>query len=357
MKWYYVEGNKSFGPLEEAHLHVLVKGGQLRRGTLVYSETLSGWMPYEQAFGQQISAAPGAPPPPPAPPSPPPTPPNPPATPTNVSVLPAMPANNLPAKRLPGGGIRQEAVTGFAVGAGVVLVLAVLLTIHGMQTWSGVRSHYRANSATFQSIDQATVEQPRDSTVFRHQGDLPAGVPKSGASTPYGSMPDAQSIPRGDQQGTEPPDAAEAQRVVLAAEAAFRRRYGLDAGSPTTGTPTPANPAARVRTPSSAPATRSSILGQGLQKDTIERMLAGKRREEIRTLLGLPDQYTSGAMGWRYTNGVQIYDPTLDTTFLSVEVTFERSMRTVGTRRQLDYTVSRVTLLSVPAPYRGRLRN
>ena len=61
MKWYYVEGKKSVGPLEESHLHVLVKGGQLRRRTLVYSERLSGWTPYAQAFSEETAGATKAP--------------------------------------------------------------------------------------------------------------------------------------------------------------------------------------------------------------------------------------------------------------------------------------------------------
>ena len=52
--WYYVESDKSVGPLEEAYIHVLVKGGQLdQQRTLVWNEGLETWWFYDELFLNQ----------------------------------------------------------------------------------------------------------------------------------------------------------------------------------------------------------------------------------------------------------------------------------------------------------------
>lgn len=52
--WYYVERNKTVGPMEEAYIHVLVSGGQLdKHKTLVWQEGMDGWWFYDQAFTKE----------------------------------------------------------------------------------------------------------------------------------------------------------------------------------------------------------------------------------------------------------------------------------------------------------------
>lgn len=51
MRCYYAEHGKVVGPMEEAYLHVLVKGGQLdARKALVWQEGMDGWWFYDEAF-------------------------------------------------------------------------------------------------------------------------------------------------------------------------------------------------------------------------------------------------------------------------------------------------------------------
>jgi DNA-directed RNA polymerase subunit RPC12/RpoP len=52
--WHYVEHNKTFGPMEEAYIHVLVKAGQLDgHTTLVWQEGMDGWWFYDEIFGKK----------------------------------------------------------------------------------------------------------------------------------------------------------------------------------------------------------------------------------------------------------------------------------------------------------------
>ncbi len=51
VRCYYAEHGKVVGPMEEAYLHVLVKGGQLdARKALVWQEGMDGWWFYDEAF-------------------------------------------------------------------------------------------------------------------------------------------------------------------------------------------------------------------------------------------------------------------------------------------------------------------
>ena len=52
--WHYVDQSKTFGPMQEAYLHVLVKGGQLG-GTsiLVWQQGMDGWWFYDEVFTKQ----------------------------------------------------------------------------------------------------------------------------------------------------------------------------------------------------------------------------------------------------------------------------------------------------------------
>jgi hypothetical protein len=55
MPWYYVDQNKTFGPMPEAYVHVLVKAGQLSgHSTLVWQEGMDGWWFYDEVFNKQI---------------------------------------------------------------------------------------------------------------------------------------------------------------------------------------------------------------------------------------------------------------------------------------------------------------
>jgi hypothetical protein len=52
--WYYVDTCKTFGPMPEAYIHVLVKAGQLiEHSTLVWQEGMDGWWFYDEVFNKQ----------------------------------------------------------------------------------------------------------------------------------------------------------------------------------------------------------------------------------------------------------------------------------------------------------------
>lgn len=52
--WHYVEKGKTFGPMAEAYIHVLVKSGQLNgQITLVWQEGMTVWWFYDEVFGGQ----------------------------------------------------------------------------------------------------------------------------------------------------------------------------------------------------------------------------------------------------------------------------------------------------------------
>ena len=64
MNWYYADGGRQAGPVEEAALDELVRQGVVRDDTLVWREGLASWQPHGV-----VRPRPAAPPPP-APPIP-----------------------------------------------------------------------------------------------------------------------------------------------------------------------------------------------------------------------------------------------------------------------------------------------
>ena len=48
MTWYYANEGKQFGPVSEAELAQLARGGIVRNETLVWREGMTGWQPYTQ---------------------------------------------------------------------------------------------------------------------------------------------------------------------------------------------------------------------------------------------------------------------------------------------------------------------
>jgi len=61
MKWYYAEGGKQIGPVEESALDDLVRQGVVRDETLVWREGMAAWQRHAAVRG---STNPAAPPPP-----------------------------------------------------------------------------------------------------------------------------------------------------------------------------------------------------------------------------------------------------------------------------------------------------
>jgi uncharacterized RDD family membrane protein YckC len=72
MTWFYADGGRQVGPVEESALDDLVRQGVVRDDTLVWREGMASW----QAHGM-VRPRPAAPPPPPPAPAPPPPPPPP----------------------------------------------------------------------------------------------------------------------------------------------------------------------------------------------------------------------------------------------------------------------------------------
>jgi len=64
MKWYYAEGGKQIGPVEEPALDDLVRQGVVRDDTLVWREGMAAWQKHSAARG---GANPAGPPQPPSP--------------------------------------------------------------------------------------------------------------------------------------------------------------------------------------------------------------------------------------------------------------------------------------------------
>jgi uncharacterized RDD family membrane protein YckC len=57
MNWHYLEGSEQRGPVTDADLETLVRGGKVGPATLVWHEGMAEWLPYGQVTG-----APAAPP-------------------------------------------------------------------------------------------------------------------------------------------------------------------------------------------------------------------------------------------------------------------------------------------------------
>lgn len=71
MKWYYAEGGKQIGPVEESALDDLVRQGVVRDETLVWREGMAAWQRHSAVRGgSNPSPSPGSAAPPPAAPSP-----------------------------------------------------------------------------------------------------------------------------------------------------------------------------------------------------------------------------------------------------------------------------------------------
>ena len=68
MKWYYAEGGKQIGPVEESALDDLVRQGVVRDDTLVWREGMAAWQRHSAVRGGS-NPSPAAPPPPPSSPS------------------------------------------------------------------------------------------------------------------------------------------------------------------------------------------------------------------------------------------------------------------------------------------------
>ena len=64
MSWYYAEGGKQVGPVEEAVLDDLVRQGVVRDETLVWREGMAAWQRHSAVRGSS-NPTPAAPPPPP----------------------------------------------------------------------------------------------------------------------------------------------------------------------------------------------------------------------------------------------------------------------------------------------------
>jgi len=67
MKWYYAEGGKQIGPVEESALDDLVRQGVVRDETLVWREGMAAWQRHAAVRGStnaSSSPSPAAPPPP-----------------------------------------------------------------------------------------------------------------------------------------------------------------------------------------------------------------------------------------------------------------------------------------------------
>ena len=66
MKWYYAEGGRQVGPVEESALDELVRQGTVRDDTLVWREGMASWQRHGAVRGGPGSVSTAAPPPPPS---------------------------------------------------------------------------------------------------------------------------------------------------------------------------------------------------------------------------------------------------------------------------------------------------
>src|SRR5262245_10415970 len=62
MNWYYVDAGQQAGPVDDAQLEELARGGKVQNDTLVWREGMDTWLHYSQAK----SSGPESAPPPPA---------------------------------------------------------------------------------------------------------------------------------------------------------------------------------------------------------------------------------------------------------------------------------------------------
>ena len=54
MNWYYAEGGKQMGPVEESALDGLISAGIVRDDTLVWHEGMAAWQPHAAVRGPQV---------------------------------------------------------------------------------------------------------------------------------------------------------------------------------------------------------------------------------------------------------------------------------------------------------------
>lgn len=58
MSWYYAEGGRQVGPIEESALDELVKSGAVRDDTLVWREGMPNWQPHSAVRGVRVEPQP-----------------------------------------------------------------------------------------------------------------------------------------------------------------------------------------------------------------------------------------------------------------------------------------------------------
>ena len=56
MKWYYAEGGKQLGPIEESELDELVRQGVVRNETLVWREGMAAWQRHGAVRGSSAGS-------------------------------------------------------------------------------------------------------------------------------------------------------------------------------------------------------------------------------------------------------------------------------------------------------------
>jgi uncharacterized RDD family membrane protein YckC len=56
MNWHYLEGSEQRGPVTDADLEALVRGGKIGPDTLVWHEGMAEWLPYGQVSGPPAAA-------------------------------------------------------------------------------------------------------------------------------------------------------------------------------------------------------------------------------------------------------------------------------------------------------------
>ena len=207
---------------------------------------------------------------------------------------------------------RKEVARGILVGAGMALALTVLLSVHAVKIYGASHSQ------------------------------------DGGGGVAAGGSPEPRAWP----STTQPP------RTQIRLPRDSSGVNGRNTASPRTV----------------AQVARSSILGRGLRKDDVERILTGKTRRDTVMLLGMPDTSIANGTLWRYSKGVQVYDPGLDLTFFAMEIAFKGPsqpsamvniiqpyLRAIaggssGTDQQMEDTITTVALVSIPPPQRGQIR-
>ena len=58
MTWYYADGGRQVGPVEESALDDLVKAGVVRDDTLVWRDGMPNWQPHAAVRGVKVEPQP-----------------------------------------------------------------------------------------------------------------------------------------------------------------------------------------------------------------------------------------------------------------------------------------------------------